>query len=94
LKVSKKTIEDVVVTAIDETIPFEVETDASEVALAATLDQNGKPVAFFSRYLKGSELKHGIHREGSPGQNRSGEALETLPYWKTLHPENWSEISV
>ena len=54
----KKTIEDAVVTAIDETIPFEVETDASEVALAATLNQNGKPVAFFSRTLQGSELKH------------------------------------
>ena len=35
-----------------------------------------------------------IHREGSPGHNRSGEALKTLPYWKTLHPENWPEISV
>jgi len=45
----KKMIEDAVVTAIDETIPFEVETDASEVTLAATLNQNGKPVAFFSR---------------------------------------------
>ena len=51
-------IEDAVVTAIDETIPFEVETDASKVTLAATLNQNGKPVAFFSRTLHGSELKH------------------------------------
>ena len=41
-----------------ETIPFEVETDTSEVALAATLNQNGKPVAFFSRTLQGSELKY------------------------------------
>ena len=40
----KKTIEDAVVTAIDETIPFEVETDASEVAIATTLNQNGKPL--------------------------------------------------
>ena len=47
-----------VVTAIDETIPFEVETDASEEAIAATLNQNGKPVAFFSRTLQGSEMKH------------------------------------
>ena len=51
-------IEDAVVTAIDETIPFEVETDASKVTLAATLNQNGKPVAFFSQTLQGSELKH------------------------------------
>jgi len=54
----KKTIEDAVVTAIDETTPFEVETDPSEVALAATLNKNGKPVALFSRTLQGSELKH------------------------------------
>lgn len=40
----KKTIEDAVVTAIDETFSSEVETDASEVALAATLNQNGRPV--------------------------------------------------
>ena len=45
----KKSIEESVVTAIDENLPFEVETDASEVALAATQNQAGRPVAFFSR---------------------------------------------
>ena len=35
-----------------------------------------------------------IHREVIRDHNRSGEALETLPYWKTLHPENSPEISV
>ena len=34
--------------AVDESEPFEVQTDASEVAIAATLNQNGGPVAFFS----------------------------------------------
>ena len=53
-----KSLEDAEVTAVDESIPFEVETDASEAALAATLNQNGRPVAFFSRTLWGSELKH------------------------------------
>ena len=72
----KKTIEDAVVMAIDETIPFEVETDASEVALAATLNQNGKPVAFFSRTLQGSELKHAsIEKEAQA-------IIEAVRHWR------------
>ena len=35
-----------------------VETDASEVALSATLNQGGLPVAFMSRPLQGSELHY------------------------------------
>ena len=54
----KLLIEKTVVTAIDEHVPFEVETDALEVAIAATLNQNGRLVAFFSRTLQGCELKH------------------------------------
>lgn len=40
----KKTIEDTVVTAVDESVLFEVETDASEVALAAKLNQKTRSV--------------------------------------------------
>ena len=54
---------------------------------SATLNQNGKPVAFFSNSSR-QWTEACIHREGSPGHNRSGEALETL------HPENWPEIGV
>ena len=46
------------VQAADETQPFQVETDALEFPLSATLNQNGQPVAFFSRTLNKSELKH------------------------------------
>ena len=54
----KKSIEESVVTAIDEKLSFEVETDASEVALAVTLNQAGRPVTFFSKNLLGPEVRH------------------------------------
>ncbi|GCB73568.1 hypothetical protein scyTo_0002648 [Scyliorhinus torazame] len=44
--------------AVDESIPFQVESDATDVALAATLNQAGRSVAFFSRTLHASEIQH------------------------------------
>lgn len=54
----RKMVEKSFVTAIDGGTPFKVETDASEVALKATLSQDGKTVALFSCSLQGSELNH------------------------------------
>ena len=54
----KKELSDVTLSTIDEDCPFVVETDASEVAVSASLNQNGKPVAFMSKSLSGSELKY------------------------------------
>ena len=41
--------------AIDENLPFVMECDASDVAVSATLNHGGKPVAFMSRTLHASQ---------------------------------------
>ena len=51
----KKDLADVTLMSIDEDRSFVLETDASNVAISATLNQNGKPVAFFSRTLNKSQ---------------------------------------
>ena len=43
---------------IDESLPFVVECDASEVAVSATLNQDDRPVVFMSRTLQNSELHY------------------------------------
>lgn len=53
----KVEIENSVVQSIDESKPFELECDASDIALAGVLNQSGRPVAFFSRTLHGAERK-------------------------------------
>ena len=60
---------------IDPDEPFLVETDASKFALAATLNQNGRPVAFFSRTLKPAEIgHHAVEKEACA-------IVESLQYW-------------
>ena len=54
----KRELENASVVTIDYKTPLVVETDASDVAIAATLNQDGRPVAFFSRTLTASERNH------------------------------------
>ena len=47
-------------TSIDEKLPFVVECDASEHMLGATLNQGGKPVAFYSHTFSSNESRYSI----------------------------------
>ena len=49
---------------VDESIPFTVETDTSDFAIAATLNQNKRPVAFHVRTLSLTEQKHSAIEKG------------------------------
>ena len=54
----KKTIADSCIVCPSDNEVLVLESDASDYALSASLNQGGKPVAFFSRTLKPHERKH------------------------------------
>ena len=56
----KQELEVAALKPINESLPFDVEWDASDVDISAALNQSGHPVAFMSKTLQRSELKSHI----------------------------------
>ena len=51
----KSELADAILASVDENAPFTLETNASDVTISAVLQQNGRPVAFWSRTLNSNE---------------------------------------
>ena len=63
---------------IEEAIVFTIETDASDFAISATLNQIGRPLAFHARTLSNAEQKHcAVGKEAYA-------VIEALRKWKHL----------
>ena len=83
----KKDIVESVVCDVDESKPFVVETDASDFAIAATLSQGGRPVAFFSRTPgKGQIDYHPVEKEAHA-------IIEAIRYWRHLSGKHFRLIT-
>ena len=66
LKTLKNNLATATLSVINEQLPFVIETGASDNAISASLNQQNRPVAFFSRMLNKSEKYHSsVEKEAS-----------------------------
>ena len=76
------------VSCIQEGVPFVVDCDASESALAATLNQGGKPVAFHSRTFSKSEARY------STVEKEAAAIMDSVRKWSHfLHGKHFTLIT-
>ena len=74
----KNDLKNCVMGAIEMNLPFTLETDASDHTVAGVLSQLGRPVAFFSRTLNASEIRH-------PAVEKEAQAIiESVRHWRHL----------
>ena len=72
----KEELENAVLVTVDQKKPLTVETDASDTTLSATLNQEGRPVAFYSRTLSPSERNH------SAVEKEAYAIVESIKKWR------------
>ena len=77
-QVLKNDLKDAALQSIDFNETFVVETDASDFCIAATLNQRGRPVAFFSRTLNNNEIKH------HPVEKEAAAIVESIQEWRSF----------
>ena len=74
----KEELSKVTLSAINEDVPFIVECDTSDVAISASLNQHGRPVAFMSKRLSKNE-------HGYPAVEKEALAIiEAVKKWSNL----------
>ena len=71
----KRELADATLSSVDENAPFTLETDASDVAVSAVLQQNGRPVAFWSRTLNSNEKCYASVKK------EAAAIVEAVPQW-------------
>ena len=74
----KNKLANAILQPINKAVWFTVKTDASDFTIAATLNQNGKQVAFHTRTLLTSEQRH------SAMEKEVYAVVEALRKWKHL----------